>query len=210
MGEMAAKVCRTAATMTRRKVLRTGLAIGATVAFPAKVLAFAGEDVIPIYKVIHDDRFAASQHFGEEAARLGLHAHAVSDGIHDVWYNDLYRQWRERPLAVAGMTTHDAMFLLALMGQDAGLRVVFRAHHQADGDSVNHTLFGPRETITRLPELSDKGDRWSREAAHIVASWPKRAVSRSQSQSTILAAANQPLHRDALITWVMAPVARPI
>ena len=195
---------------TRRNVLQAGLAIGAAAAIPAKALAFAGEDAIPICKVIHDDRFAASRYFGEEAARLGLQAHAVSDGIHDVWYNDLYHQWRERPLAVAGMTTHDALFLLAMMGQDAGMRVVFRAHHQADDDSVNHTLFGPQDTITRIPALSDKEDRWGREVAHIVASWPKRAVSRSQPQSTILAAGSQPLRRDALITWLMAPVAKPI
>lgn len=202
---------------TRRAFLGGSLATAAALAVDRPAFAGATRS-LPLYAVIHDERFAAARAFATEARRHGIAAKPVRGEVHDLWRDDLDPHWRGQrrgqgrlqPLGLAGMTTHDAVFLLAMMGRDAGMRVVFRAHHMlgSQGATATHRMFGPEALLARYQRLSDPEALWGREAAQIVTSWPVRPDAFAQERSTVDHAGMHAIGRDALVTWLMVPTVR--
>jgi hypothetical protein len=84
---------------------------------------------MPLYKVVCDERFAASRTFGSEAQRLGLLVYVIKGDIRDLWFRDLYARWNRSPAAIAGLTAHGAIFCLERLAWDQRMRVVFRREH---------------------------------------------------------------------------------
>ncbi|HZF14760.1 MAG TPA: hypothetical protein VE046_02345 [Steroidobacteraceae bacterium] len=116
--------------VTRRDVVLGAMAVSA-------LPAIAGAWVSPkpgstleggsaLYKVIYDERFPLSVAFGHEALRAGLAVHAIRGDMTDLWYDDLYPQWRRQPLAIAGLTAHGPLFCLERLSWDFGMRVATR------------------------------------------------------------------------------------
>lgn len=194
---------------TRREFLEGGLV--AATALMGPIPAFAAEaPVVPLYAAIYDVRFAASRSFAAEAHLRGTSVKGIRGQVHDLWHDDLYHHWNAQPMALAGMTTHEALFLLAMMGRDAGMRVVHRIHHTpaSDGRSAQHAAFGPQEMLGSQLALGGPERLWGRSAARIVTQWPGSSVAVGAGRSTIDQAHSHAIGRDALVTWLMVPASR--
>jgi hypothetical protein len=134
---------------SRREFLQAGIA--------ASVLpmAVAGSNLAPsergdrvgFYKVIFDQRFPASIAFGEEWKARGAAVHAIQGDITDLWFHDLDIQWKKRPVPIAGLTAHGALFCLERLAWDHGMRVVSRVEqsaHDQDGEPLISWIIAPK------------------------------------------------------------------
>lgn len=195
---------------TRREFLEGGLAAAAAMTVASPALAAAGTG-LPLYAVVHDRRFAASRSFAAEAQRQGVPVKTIDGKVHNLWHDDLYHHWNSRPLALTGMTTHDALFLLAMMGRDAGMRVIYRAHHVLGpkGEVLAHATFGSPDLLSHHPRFDGPDVRWGAVAAKIVTAWPRTAAAMQSSASTIGHADRHAISRDGLVTWLMVPASIP-
>jgi hypothetical protein len=193
---------------SRREFMQVGAAMAATALPGVSVVTGIGAS-LGIYKVIYDQRFASAQRFGAAARDLNANVAAIDGDVHDLWYHDLYHRWKAAPVAIAGMTTFNSMFLLAMFAQDVGMRLVYRANHRsAENGAAMHELFGPTTQQRRHAELDDSGARWGTAAARIVLSWPQDAVSVSQVRSNIADANRKMVGPETLLSWIIAPVQR--
>ncbi len=164
---------------------------------------------LPIYKVLYDRRFNATAAFAAEAGRSGTSLSGISGDVTDLWFNDLYHRWRKSPAAIAGMTSHRAWFVLDMIARDAGMRTVFRGHHQplASGSAV-HELFGPHPLLTRQATLRAAKANWATEVARIVTEFPAASVSIDKAHSTIGEVRDRPVGAETLVSWVIAAPSR--
>jgi len=146
--------------INRREFIQLAMAAGAAVAVPSSV------EIAPVrsggnvpnrtlYKVPYDEAFSDALIFASEARRLGAHTHAIRGDVTDLWFQDLSRKWAQSPASIAGMTTCQSLFVLALMARDARMRAVYQ------GDS-----------------------RWPRIAANVVMSWrPEESHTRRDAKA---------------------------
>src|SRR5262249_30859894 len=101
--------------INRRRVLQSGLAatslpLSAGVSLTPLTTAQARAlDQPALYKVLFDQRFAASREFGREALWRGQSVHGFDGDITQVWYHDLHPRWQKGPAAIAGFTAHGAL-----------------------------------------------------------------------------------------------------
>jgi hypothetical protein len=197
---------------SRREFLQMGVAaltlpIAAGGSLSSSISLSNGESSIPLYKMVFDERFAASRAFAKEAERWGVPIHGIKGDMTDLWYHDLYARWKEGPVAIAGMTAHGAIFCLERLAWDQRMRVVFRADHRFLHDgSIEHALSGPASMLRRAVMLSSERN-WAEEIAGIVTRCP---ASRPQpSLANVIGPtvkhADDPDH---LISWLIAPVHR--
>lgn len=114
---------------SRRRFLQAAAALSAA---PGVALADGRAHTEPLALVIYDDRFEASRAFGRVALALGARVRRISGDITDLWTNELYPMWRERPVAIGGMTPRSALFCLEQIGWDARMRLAHRAAHDVE------------------------------------------------------------------------------
>lgn len=191
----------------RREFIQAGMAV-AMAATPTLSRLAPGTAALGLYKVIYDQRFAAGQAFAARASAQGVSTHAISGPVHALWYEDLYQRWRSQPVAIAGLTTYNPMFLLSMMAQDVRMRVIYRAHHRLASDGrVEHEWFGPRRLQDRRAQLV-ASPAWAEAAAESVLNWPAQAVSVAPEHSSIGAANRRALDGQTLISWIIAPARR--
>jgi len=176
----------------------SGSALGSTLSG----LAGSGAQV-PVQTAVFEPEFAASAQFGAVTGRLGLQTFALEGSdITPLWTEHLMALWRERPAAIAGLTTQMPLFLLERFGWDHGLRVVFRAEHRAADDfSVRHQLEGPEPMLSVFRTLSARHDYGSCLAA-VLKECPERI---SSSSNTALTAQSAAVPEVPLYSWVIAP-----
>lgn len=79
-----------------------------------------------LYTVVCDERFEGSVAFAAKLAKRGVPVTRFRGDITDFWYRDLSLLWKERPVAIAGATTHGPLFCLERWAWDHGLRVTYR------------------------------------------------------------------------------------
>jgi hypothetical protein len=94
-----------------------------------------------------------------------------------------------------------------MFAQDAGLRVIYRAHHRTLGNGrVTHEVYGPHALRDRIDFGSG---RWGARAAAVVTTWPSDAVTVARAQSNVLDANRGPMvGPETLLSWIMAPLRR--
>jgi hypothetical protein len=197
---------------SRREFLQIGvaaltlpIAAGGSLSSPTSLSD--GEPSIPLYKMVFDERFAASRAFAEEGGRLGVSAHGIKGDMTALWYRDLYARWKEGPAAIAGMTAHGAIFCLERLAWDQRMRVVFRADHRLLPDgSIEHALSGPTSMLRQAVTLSSE-THWAEEMAGIVTRCPANRPQSSLANviGPTVKRADDPEH---LISWLIAPVHR--
>src|SRR5689334_15407428 len=134
---------------SRREFLQAGLTASALLPVGARanfVGVEARSPVLPMYKVLHDTRFAASVAFARRAAARGVAVHAMTGDMTPFWYDDLYHRWRQEPVAIAGLTAHGALFCLERLAWEQRMRVIYRGEHAAAaGGYVVHRFEGPAQ-----------------------------------------------------------------
>jgi hypothetical protein len=193
-------------------MLQVGLAASSLpIAARAGFGATAGSDVLtpmPLYKVIYDDRFAASRLFAARLTRLGIPTHGIRGDVTDLWYHDLYARWRTGPAAIAGLTAHGAFFCLDLLARDAGMRVLFQGEHEHLPDGrISHAFTGPAPLLQTIAAQTADRDHWSHAIAELITSVPEPRLPRRHMTiiSPAVAAIDPPV--GTLYSWVIAPKA---
>ena len=156
------------------------------------------------YKVVFDERFAASRAFAAEAQRLGLPVHGIRGDVTSLWYDDLYVRWKQGPVAIAGITQKAALFCLDLMARDQRMRLAYLGEHVRRSDShVEHTLSGPRKIVGQA-RLAESGPEWTSHLAHLMNRFPKNCFQASAPVivAPLVGPGDQP---EQFVSWVIAP-----
>ena len=140
--------------INRRQVLQSGLAatslplVAGVSVVSLQSAHFKALEHPALYRVLFDQRFAASREFGREAHWRGLNAHAFNGDITHVWYHDLHPRWQHGPAAIAGFTAHGALFCLERLAWDVGMRVTHRAEQRYEGHEPLYSwVIAPRARV---------------------------------------------------------------
>src|SRR5258708_7867012 len=110
---------------SRREFMRSGaMMLGALSAGDLSSMASAAEkadehmpaqdsSALGIYMVVYDHRMPDSAAFAQRSRSLGLRTEDLDRGdVTALWYSDLYHRWKKGPVAIAGLTTYEALFVL--------------------------------------------------------------------------------------------------
>jgi hypothetical protein len=194
--------------LTRRNFINSSAMSGLMLAALGSTAYATTRKSIPVYKVLVDQRYPGATDFGVEAASLGAATTVMHGDITDVWLRDLLPQWKTRPVAIAGMTSGVALYCLAELARDAGLRAVYVAEHVSETDgSMRHEAVGPDEMVARAGELELAGRGWSSAAARTVMECPLGTLS-AVSNERLVTLFRAGEHSRALTSWVIAPARR--
>lgn len=189
----------------RRQVLQAGAAGALASALPfTATAALAG--TTRFHSAVYDARFAEGTAFGREMERLGVATHAIKADI-TPFYNSLYRQWKDAPTLVAGMTPADALFALELMANGAGMRVAFRAEQRADRTGQAEWLLQGPQALIDVAALTPAERDWGVFAAKLASACPARWTAPAQAVAACSAATPAAVG-ERLTAWVLAPVVR--
>jgi hypothetical protein len=162
----------------------------------------------PLYKVCFDERYPACAAFADEMKRRSIPTQTIRGDITELWFSDLYYQWKQGPAAVAGLTAPGPIFCLEMLARDAGMRVALRVdHRQSAGDRIEHEFAGPEELLTRAADLESGAERWPERMAELVAQFPaeRDRTATKRFSAPAVATGKDPDH---LVTWVIAPARR--
>jgi hypothetical protein len=206
--------------LPRRHFLHAGLAalaalpvIGGLVR-PARAGTRAGAShaaaALPLHLVIFDEQIPASVAFAQAAAARGARTAGFHDGdATPIWYQDIDLAWRERPVAIAGLTRHGPLFIFEQMAHTRGLRVVARAEHmaRAAGRCEHVVASAPTEATAWVQALANpQGESWPTIMGGLVTRCAAQAGQGTRARVTTAAAG--PAHDESLFTWVIAPASR--
>jgi hypothetical protein len=187
----------------RRDVLKAGAALPAAslVAAPfARALGAAQS--LPLERFVFDVRFAESGAMAEHAERLGMSLSPIADDLMRLWYDELDLAWRKAPMALAGVTLEDALFVLETFALDRGMHVVYRGEHGlVDNGRITHRFAGPAALIERLSPLPKQWERALASAlTHCPVGSPQTARADAVTEAAPLSLRDVPLH-----SWIIAP-----
>lgn len=188
----------------RREVLRGGVALPAlSLAAAPFARAFAASDqVLTLERFIFDVRFAEAGAVAEQVAQRGVRSSPIADDLMTLWYDELDLKWRQKPMALAGVTLVEALFVLETLALDRNMHVVFRGEHGlVENGKIAHRLAGPAALIERLSPLPV---RWEHALAAALAECPlgspKIARAELVSDGAALSLRDMPL-----VSWIIAP-----
>ncbi len=106
---------------SRRDILKLSVVgAGFPIVARAEQVAFADAQL-----AVFDERFAAARSFATKARLAGLEAIGFRGDVGRLWMEQLHRQWAQ-PRTVIGLTTPGALFCLATLAQDRGMRIAVR------------------------------------------------------------------------------------
>ncbi|MEQ1580450.1 MAG: hypothetical protein ABL964_07660 [Steroidobacteraceae bacterium] len=198
--------------LNRRTFLQAGvtavpLAAGAAMTLGAKQAKASDVPAIPLYTVVFDDRFADSVAFANEARWMGQRTSAIQGDVTKLWYDDLYHAWKQGPVAIAGLTTRDAMFCLEIFGNDAGLRLLVKGEHRIEAGRVEHRMNGP-ELAMAGTSLDKCGADWSGPLAQMLVGCP--ATREGRTEVTAVSGAKAAPEPVTLVSWLLAPRQRQV
>jgi hypothetical protein len=193
----------------RRELLHAGLAAATLPLGSAAYAVSAGGSAargMQIYKALYDVRFPASVGFAARVAARGVALAPMSGDMTRFWYDDLYHRWKERPVAIAGMTGYGALFCLEQLASAERLRVILRVRHSSAVDGVIHEIEGPDTLVPWLSHSVSAPD-WIGAMADAVSRCrsgrAKAAAVAYTLDPAIAAAASEPLY-----SWVIGPPGR--
>jgi hypothetical protein len=127
----------------RRQFLQSGMTLALLPALPCvRTLAPPGsaETAGRPERFIFDNRFAEARSMAAQMAERGIPLAETSGDLTDLWFHDLDLQWREAPKFLAGITTHQNLFVLETLAADWRMAVVHRVEHSVRHESLGETL----------------------------------------------------------------------
>ena len=188
----------------RRDVLRAGAALPAVslVGLPFNGAFGAAGQSLALERFVFDVRFAESGAIAEHVKRLGTRLSPVADDLMTLWYDELDLAWREKPMALAGVTLADALFVLETFALDRGMHVVYRGEHGlVENGRITHHLAGPAPLIELLSPLPTD---WERALAKAITECPLGAPQTARAE--LVSAGRELSLRDVpLYSWIIAP-----
>ena len=185
---------------SRRDILRGAAALPLAAPF-ARALAAARES-LTLERFVFDVRFAESGAIAEHVGHRGVALSPVADDLMTLWYDDLDLKWRKAPMALAGVTLEDALFVLETFALDRGMHVVYRGQHSlVENGRITHRLAGPAALIERLEPIPED---WERALAKALTECPLGAVETARAElvtpGAVLSLRDMPLY-----SWIIAP-----
>lgn len=186
----------------RRRFLQTAATLSAA-PLAGRAGFASGQQAAPLAALIFDSRYAEARAFGARAQPLGTPLRAIEGDITDLWQQELLARWNAGPVAVAGLTERPALFLLERLAWTHGLRVVFEAEHEPDGQgNATH-----RVTRTADPglvlSLQAAGRNWPNALAEALVAGDHAPVNNFLPTDAGLAAHLGEATK--LYSWVIAP-----
>jgi len=195
---------------TRRGFIQAaGVACVATAGANPNFASATSPSTLAFHRVLTDSSMPAGRVFAAEAARLGARVHDTRGDPSGVYLETLLPAWKSELAPIAGLTNYASMFALSLLAEGAGLRVIYRGHHVAEGGGFRHQLFGPAAITGALvtPALDARpAEAWAGSIARVVMNWPLSEVTIRSSRSNIAVARKVTVQHGDLVSWVMAPV----
>lgn len=193
--------------LNRRTFLQAGvtavpLAAGAALTLGAKPASAGGVRAVPLHTVVYDERFADGVAFANEARWMGQRTSAIQGDVTRLWYDDLYHAWQKGPVAIAGLTTQDAMFCLEIFGNDAGLRLLVKGEHRIEGGRALHRMNAPELALAGT-SLDQCGADWSGRMAQMLVGCPSSRDRRTEV--TALSTTRAVEGSVTLVSWLLAP-----
>jgi hypothetical protein len=185
----------------RRDVLRSAATLPALTTLPF-ANAFAEDPVLELERFVFDVRFAESGAVAKELEQRGVHLAPIADDLMTLWYDELDLKWRQGPMALAGVTLAETLFVLETFALDRGMHVVYRGEHAlVENGKITHRLAGPAALIGRLQPFSAP---WERALAAALTSCPLGAP---ETVRAVLVSEGAALSlRDVpLVSWIIAP-----
>lgn len=111
--------------MDRRTVLKFGAAASAATLLPGLAAGALGAGGgTQIERFVFDERFAEAIAKGRDARGAGIPVSGVDGDLTRLWYDDLSLRWQRTPMALAGLTAEDALFVLGTLAPAYRMRVV--------------------------------------------------------------------------------------
>ena len=187
----------------RRDILRTAAALPALAAVPFAELAVAADaSVLQLERFVFDVRFAEAGAVSVEIGKRGVTLAPIADDLMTLWYDELDLAWRKAPMALAGMTLVEALFVLETFALDRGMHVVYRGEHGlVENGKIKHRLAGPAALVERLQPLPAS---WESALASALTECPLGApeIVRAElvSEGGALSLRDMPL-----VSWIIAP-----
>ncbi len=129
--------------------------------------------------VVIDERRAEARSFGTRLSADGVALYATPDGdITQIWLRRIGPAWRQRPIAIAGLTERPALFCLEQLALSCGLRVVFHGEHvlHPEGPVEHRLLRGAQAAELSEGDLAHAGPRWPVRIAAAVAAYREPAA----------------------------------
>ena len=192
--------------MSRRKILQTGAALPAAslaAAAPFRA-AFSKSAALPLERFIYDARFAEAFDTAQHAGDFGVPLAPIADDLMDLWYDELDLRWQQSPMALAGVTMKEALFVLETLAMDRQMRVVYRGEHAAaENGRIRHTLAGPARVVDRFASPA-AGDAWEAELAQALTECPLGRPEPAEVRFTTRASGLE-IRDVPLVSWIIAP-----
>lgn len=195
--------------LSRRGILKGAAVAGAAMA--GSPAAFAAAP-IRFDMAIYDERYADGRAFAAAMRGRGVAVHAMAGDVTRLWYEVLDRRWKDKPVALAGLTDPNALLSLDLMAAAVGMRVSFQGSFRLDAAGrLTRRIDGPAEVVEAAVDLPLE-QAWGLQAARLVLSCPA-AWETKLSAFGMCEAPPEVLMRDRtngrdLVAWVLAPVIR--
>jgi hypothetical protein len=162
-----------------------------------------------LHAVLIDGRHAPARTFG---ARLAAYDATlvleIADGdITQLWLQQIGPAWRQRPVALAGLTDRSALFCLEQLGAISGVRVVFHAEHiiLPDGGTEHQVLRGANAADLAAQELVRAGPLWPQRIAKAIATHRTRNERVRVGPSDAGLEPNMSAGAQLLTSWIIAP-----
>jgi hypothetical protein len=191
--------------LNRRDVLRSGAALPALslTAMPfARALAAVDSSVLELERFVFDVRFAEAGAIAAQIEKAGVLLAPIADDLMTLWYDDLDLAWRKAPMALAGVTLVETLFVLETFALDRGMHVVYRGEHGlVENGRIRHRLAGPAELIERLQTMPAK---WEQALAAALTACPLGAPEIARTELVGDGAALS-LRDMPLSSWIIAP-----
>jgi hypothetical protein len=187
----------------RRDVLRIGAALPALSFAPLRgALAAEQPAALRLERFVFDVRFAEAGAVAAEIERRGVPLAPIADDLMTLWYDELDLAWRKAPMALAGVTLTEALFVLETFALDRNMHVVYRGEHGlVENGTIAHRFAGPTALVERLQPLPAT---WEGTLAAALTACPLGApeIARVElsSQGAALSLRDMPL-----VSWIIAP-----
>ena len=188
----------------RRDLLRAGAALPALslAAAPFGNALAVEPAALKLERFVFDVRFAESGSVAAEIERRGVPLAPIADDLMTLWYDELDLAWRKAPMALAGVTLAETLFVLETFALDRGMHVVYRGEHGlVDNGQIVHRFAGPVALIERLRPLPSP---WEAALAEALTECPLGApeIARVElvSEGAALSLRDMPLK-----SWIIAP-----
>jgi hypothetical protein len=187
----------------RRDILRGGVALPA---LSWAIDAFGAPDgnaaMLSLERFVFDVRFAEAGAVSEAVGARGVELAPVADDLMTLWYDDLDLAWRKAPMALAGITLAETLFVLETFALDRGMHVVYRGDHGlVENGRIAHRFAGPEPLIARLSPLVSP---WEATLAAALTSCPLGAPRLARAELASEGAALS-LRDMPLVSWIIAP-----